>query len=591
MRADAERKVFMGNYNVRQEHPRPDAVREDWINLNGEWEFEIDNALVGMEKNYATRDSFDGKIIVPFCPESKLSGVEHKDFMNAVWYRRDIELPKSWQGKKVLLHIDACDYDTTAFVNGKKVGDHKGGYTPFTFEITSALKEENNYITVYARDDTRSPKQVSGKQSPRLNSYGCMYTRTTGIWQTVWLEAVDAAHIERYEAIADVENTTVILSAETSEKAFGATLKATVYFEGREVGLGETKILDRRSTLAVKLSEKHLWDLGQGNLYDVAFEIVKDGEVKDTLKGYFGLRDVRITREGFYLNGRRVFGRFVLDQGFYPDGIYTAPSDEALIFDIEASMKLGFNGARLHQKVFEPRFLYHADRLGYMVFDETGNWGLDHTDPMSIYHFLPEWIEEVRRDMSHPSVIGWCPFNETWDRDGRRQSNDFINMIFEVTRAIDPTRPIVTNSGSYPCKSDVHDVHDYEQDPEKFREYYSHIGEGLVKCQIFRGQPNRMSYDPTKPVFVSEYGGIRWVEGDGNGWGYGVSVKTREEFLARLEGLTNVLLENKDIFAYCYTQLTDVEQEQNGLLTYERKFKFPPETISAILAKKSVLED
>ena len=314
MRADAERKVFMGNYNVRQEHPRPDAVRADWINLNGEWDFEIDNALVGMEKNYATRDSFDGKIIVPFCPESKLSGVEHKDFMNAVWYRRDIELPKSWQGKKVLLHIDACDYDTTAFVNGKKVGDHKGGYTPFTFEITSALKEENNYITVYARDDTRSPKQVSGKQSPRLNSYGCMYTRTTGIWQTVWLEAVDAAHIERYEAIADVENTTVILSAETSEKAFGATLKATVYFDGREVGLGETKILDRRSTLAVKLSEKHLWDLGQGNLYDVAFEIVKDGEVKDTLKGYFGLRDVRITRDGFYLNGRRVFGRFGDDE-------------------------------------------------------------------------------------------------------------------------------------------------------------------------------------------------------------------------------------------------------------------------------------
>jgi hypothetical protein len=210
---------------------------------------------------------------------------------------------------------------------------------------------------------------------------------------------------------------------------------------------------------------------------------------------------------------------------------------------------------------------------------------------LSIYHFLPEWIEEVKRDMSHPSVIGWCPFNETWDKDGRRQSNDFINMIFEVTRAIDPTRPIVTNSGSYPCKSDVHDVHDYEQDPEKFREYYSHIGEGIVKCQIFRGQKNRIWYDPTKPVFVSEYGGIRWVEGDGNGWGYGVSVKTKEEFLARLEGLTDVLLENKDIFAYCYTQLTDVEQEQNGLLTYERKFKFPPETISAILAKKSVLEE
>ena len=582
----------MENVNLRLEHPRPDAVREDWISLNGEWDFEIDNVKVGYERNYAKRDSLDGKITVPFCPESRLSGVGHTDFMNAVWYRRNIEIPEAWQGKRILLHIGACDYKTQVFVNGMGIGTHRGGYTPFCFDITDQLKNEGNYITVYAEDDTRSPKQVSGKQSPAVKSFGCMYTRTTGIWQTVWLEAVDEAHIERYEAIADVENTTVILSAETSEKALGATLRTTVYFDGREVGACETKILDRRSTLAVKLSEKHLWDLGQGNLYDVVFEIVKDGEVKDTLKGYFGLRDVRLTRGGLYLNGRRVFGRFVLDQGFYPDGIYTAPSDQALIFDIEASMKLGFNGARLHQKVFEPRFLYHADRLGYMVFDETGNWGLDHTDPMSIYHFLPEWIEEVKRDMSHPSVIGWCPFNETWDQEGRRQNNDFINMIYEVTRAIDPTRPIVTNSGSYPCRSDVHDVHDYEQDPEKFREYYSHIGEGIVNCQIKRSQPNRTWYDTRRPVFVSEYGGIKWVIGeDLSAWGYGVSVKSEEEFLTRLKGLTDVLLDNKDIFAYCYTQLTDVEQEQNGLLTYERKFKFPPEIINPIFSRKAAIEE
>jgi hypothetical protein len=227
-----------------------------------------------------------------------------------------------------------------------------------------------------------------------------------------------------------------------------------------------------------------------------------------------------------------------------------------------------------------------------MVWDETGNWGLDTTLDSNIYNFLPEWLEEVERDFSHPSIIGWCPTNETWDRHGRQQSNILLDTVYDVTKAIDKTRPVITSSGSFPTeRTDVHDVHDYEQDPEKFREYYSHIGEGIVKCQIFRGQKNRIWYDPTKPVFVSEYGGIRWVEGDGNGWGYGVSVKTKEEFLARLEGLTDVLLENKDIFAYCYTQLTDVEQEQNGLLTYERKFKFPPETISAILAKKSVLEE
>lgn len=582
----------MANYISRQEHPRPDAVREDWINLNGEWDFEIDNECAGIEGHFENRDSLNCKIIIPFCPESRLSGVENTDFMNAVWYRRDIDIPTEWFGKKILFHIDASDYETTVFVNGKKVGSHKGGYTPFCFDITDVLKDSGNYVTVCAKDDTRSSKQISGKQSPRQGSFGCYYTRTTGIWQTVWLEAVDMCHIDRYEAVCDVENSTVILSAECSDGALGANLRAKVYFDGREVGRGETTILGRESTVTIKLSEKHLWDIGQGNLYDIVFELDRDGEIKDTLKGYFGLRDVRLTKDGFYLNGRRVFGRFVLDQGFYPDGIYTAPSDEALKFDIEASMKLGFNGARLHQKVFEPRFLYHADRLGYMVFDETGNWGLDHTDAMSIYNFLPEWIEEMRRDMSHPSVIGWCPFNETWDQGERHQNNDFINMIYDVTRAIDPTRPVITNSGSYPCRSDVHDVHDYEQDPVKFKEYYSHIQEGLVKCQIFRRHPDRQWYDPSRPVFVSEYGGIKWVVGkDDAAWGYGESVKSEEEFLTRLKGLTDVLLDNGNIFAYCYTQLTDVEQEQNGLLTYDRRFKFSPEAISSILAKRSVVED
>ncbi len=581
----------MENVNLRPEHPRPDLRREDWINLNGEWDFEIDNALVGREKHFEKRDCLDGKIIVPYCPESELSGVKHTDFMNAVWYRRDISVPEAWRGRRVLLHIGACDYDSTVFVNGKKVGSHKGGYTPFCFDITDKLNYENDYVTVYAEDDTRSPGQVKGKQSEKLGSYGCFYTRTTGIWQTVWLEAVDACRIERYEAVSDTANSSVILSVEGSEATLGATVRATVYFDGRKVGEGSTEILDRRSTFTVALSEKHLWDIGQGNLYDVTFEVIKDGQAKDTLYGYFGLRDIRLNRDGFYLNGRRVFGRFVLDQGFYPDGIYTAPSDEALIFDIEISMKLGFNGARLHQKVFEPRFLYHADRLGYMVFDETGNWGLDHTDPMNIYNFLPEWIEEVKRDMSHPSLIGWCPFNETWDRDGTRQNDTFIDIIFDITRAIDPTRPIVTNSGSFPSKSDVHDVHDYEQDPEKFREYYSHVDEGIVKCQLYRMDPTRQKYDPAKPIFVSEYGGIRWVIGGGNGWGYGESVKSEEEFLERLKGLTDVLLDNKDIFAYCYTQLTDVEQEQNGLLTYDRRLKFPAEVINPILTRKSVIEE
>ncbi len=584
----------MSNIIPRPEHPRPDRHRDAWINLNGEWQFEMDNAKVGTYKGFQNRDSLDGKIIVPFSAESVLSGIGHTDFINAVWYRRDIEIPAEWAGKRVILHIDACDYETTVFVNGKKQGNkHIGGYTPFCFDITDSLKEEGNYITVYAEDDLRSWMQISGKQSKVLYSAGCSYTRTTGIWQTVWLEAVESAHTESYKVYANISKPSVALETITSAASVGGTLRVKALYEGREVGEAEAKIISLSTTLNIELSEKHLWEVGNGRLYDLRFELEKDGKT-DILDGYFGLREVALTREkGLQINGKTVFGRFILDQGFYPDGIITAPNDDALIFDIKASMSCGFNGARLHQKVFEPRFLYHADRLGYMVWGETGNWGLDTTYETAIYHILPEWLEEIERDFSHPSLIGWCPTNETWDRNGRQQCNHLLDTIYDVTKVIDKTRPVITSSGSYPTlRTDVHDVHDYEQDPAKFAEYYSHIEEGIVKDQLYRRHDGRQISKTHLPIFVSEYGGIKWVLGeDASAWGYGASVTTEDEFFARLKGLTDVLLDNKDIFAYCYTQLTDVEQEQNGLLTYQRQFKFPSEKYAAIFGKKAAIEE
>lgn len=579
--------------DFRLEHPTPDRYRESWLSLNGVWDFEIDNEQSGIAEGYPSRESLDMKINVPFCPESKLSGIAHTDFMMGVWYKRDFEIPTEWAEKRVLIHFEACDYHARVYVNGKFVGEHKGGYTPFAFDITDKLVDGKNRLTVYAEDDTRNKLYMSGKQSERYESYGCMYTRTTGIWQSVWLEAADAARVVKYRAYPDIENTAVTLAVETTEFALGATLAVKALFDGREVGSVKTKIASRVSTVGISLSEKHLWGVGEGNLYDLIFTVENDGKTLDVLNGYFGLREIRLAKSGMYLNGKRIFGRFVLDQGFYPDGIYTAPSDAALVFDIEASTSLGFNGARLHQKLFESRFLYHADRLGYMVFDETANWGMDHTNPDVIYTFLPEWLETMERDMAHPSLIGWCPFNETWDdgKTGKRQYQPFIDLVYDVTRSVDPSRIIVGNSGSFPGKSDAHDVHDYEQDVEKFKSYYSETKDGIVRDQIYRSYPKRQWYDISLPIFVSEYGGIRWVVNGGDGWGYGKSVEGESEFFSRLEGLTDVLLENEDIFAYCYTQLTDVEQEQNGLLDYHRSFKFPPEKIKKILAKKSALED
>ena len=577
----------------RNEHPRPDRKREDVINLNGEWFFEIDNSMSGKYKKFEERRELDSKIIVPFSPESVLSGVGNTDFMNAVWYTRPIEIPSKWSGKRVILHVDACDYEATVFVNAKKVGTHKGGYTPFAFDITNYLEEKDNYITVYAEDDIHSGKQVSGKQCPKLYSRGCHYTRTTGIWQTVWLEAVPEAYVKSYKAYASISAPSVTLDVITSNLSVGAELKVTATYEGREVGAASATVFSDSTTVTIPLSEKHLWEVGCGRLYDLRFELSKNGTT-DVMDGYFGLREVALTRErGLMINGKTVFGRFVLDQGFYPDGIITAPSDAALIYDIETSMACGFNGARLHQKVFEPRFLYHADRLGYMVWDEMGNWGLDHTRPENIYNILPEWLEELERDFSHPSIIGWCPTNETWDLHGTQQYNPLLDMIYDVTKQIDKTRPTITSSGSYPTeRTDVHDVHDYEQNTEKLKEYYSEIDKGIVRDQLMRMNPKRQISKAHLPIFVSEYGGIKWVaDEDASSWGYGESVKSEDEFFERLEGLTDALLDNKDIFAYCYTQLTDVEQEKNGVMTYDRRLKFSAEKFAAVFGKKAAIEE
>lgn len=583
------------NTNVpRSEHPRPDLMRDEWINLNGKWDFEIDNDKLGIQNKFYERESLNGEITVPFCPESKLSGVEHKDFINAVWYRRNIDIPSEWQGKRVILHIGACDHTTTVYVNGQKVGEHRGGYTSFSFDITEALRESDNYVTVYAEDDIRSGKQIRGKQSDQLNSYGCLYTRTTGIWQTVWLEAVENAYIRSYKAYPNVSDSCVTLHVSTNEAAVGATLKVSASYKGRVMGEVTSKVMSRSTSVTLALAEAHPWEVGRGRLYDLKLELKQDGNV-DTVNGYFGLREVSLTKEkGLQINGKTVFGRFVLDQGFYPDGVITAPSDDALKFDVEASISCGFNGARLHQKVFEPRFLYHADTHGYMVWGEAGNWGLDTTKFENLQNCLPEWIEEVERDFSHPSVIGWCPFNETWDTsDGRRVCNELVTEVYDVTKVLDPTRPTIANSGSFPTgRTDVHDVHDYEQDPTTFRSYYAEIDNGIIRDQLYRRDPERQVYNTDLPVFVSEYGGIKWApDSDEQAWGYGNSVKTEEEFMERLEGLTDVLLENKHIFAFCYTQLTDVEQEQNGVLTYSRKFKFHPAKLTRIFSKKAAIED
>ncbi len=375
----------------------------------------------------------------------------------------------------------------------------------------------------------------------------------------------------------DAASSTLHIRAKV-ENGVGCTLKATTAYEDDDTGSAQAQVNAGWAEMTVQLTKTFLWSVGDGKLYDLQLRLVKDGEVLDSLSSYFGLRSVGFDGMKFLLNGKPVFQRLVLDQGFYPDGIYTAPSDEALRRDIELSMAMGFNGARLHEKVFEARYLYWADRLGYLCWGEMANWGLDHSSIAALNAFEREWLEAVARDYSAPCIIGWCPFNETWDYD-------VLRMVHRITKALDPTRPCIDTSGNYHVETDIHDVHDYEQNPEEFARRY---GPGTEP--IYERFPDRQTYRKGLPVFVSEYGGIRWTK-DEKGWGYGEGPKTEEEFLSRYRGLTQTLLRNPDHFGFCYTQLTDVEQEQNGLYTYDRKAKFDPAVIRAINAQKAAIEE
>lgn len=565
----------------RPEHPQPQMERSAWRSLNGAWQFAFDFGRSGLDRHFERRDALDTTITVPFCPESVLSGVHYTDFIPAVWYARAFTLTPEELSGRVLLHFGAVDYEAHVFVNGEPAGTHRGGYTSFCFDITDLCRAGENRLSVYAEDDNRSGKQPHGKQCESFDSQGCDYTRTTGIWQTVWLEFVPETYIQSVQYYPNITEGTLLVQA----KLCGAgTFMVQASFEGRPCGEASTRAENGFAAVTLPLSELHLWDVGQGNLYDLTLTFGSD-----SVKSYAGMREVRIEGRRVLLNGRPVFQRLVLDQGFYPDGIYTAPDESALVRDIELSLAAGFNGARLHQKVFEPRFLYHCDRLGYLAWGEMANWGLDYSDPAALEAFLGEWLDAVGRDFNHPSIVGWCPFNETWDREGRRQLDSLLAMVYRVTKQLDPTRPCIDTSGNFHVVTDIYDVHDYEQDPASFAAHYEAFRTGGA---FYDAQAARQQYDGKKPMFVSEYGGIKWnPQGDvEKAWGYGDGPATEEAFIERYRGLTEALLSNPNMFGFCYTQLYDVEQETNGLYTYSREPKFDMAVFHAINTQPAACE-
>jgi beta-galactosidase/beta-glucuronidase len=479
------------------------------------------------------------------------------------------------------------DWLAKVWINGRPAGEHRGGYTSFSFEVTHLVNDGDNELVVYAFDDTRSGLQATGKQSHSLLSEGCCYTRTTGIWQTVWLEAVGNTYLRQFTITPDLDNGRIHFQGWVDGPCRDVKLRLRAYHGKDPVG-EETIPAAWRNTLGmVSLSKVTAWEPGKPFLYDLQIDIIRSGSVLDTVRTYFGLRKLTIQGNRFLINNKPIFQRLILDQGFYPDGIYTARDEETLKQDIQLSMEAGFSGARLHQKVFEPRFLYWADRLGYLVWGEYPNWGINLREEEALTRMAEEWFEEVQRDRNHPSIIGWCPLNETGDDEGTSRAQ----RILSTTRKMDPTRPYLDTSGwvHFDPETDIYDAHDYDQNPVTFRERFTDFAE--TGKNPFNNNLNdpRSAYHG-QPYFISEYGGIKLASAgsSGSGWGYGET--DVEDFFERYKGLTDVLLDHPFMFAFCYTQLTDVEQEQNGIYTYERKARFDIKRLAAINRRIAEIE-
>ena len=566
----------------RPEYPRPQFERHDWINLNGEWSYTFDFSKSGLERDLPNSQGFKDKIIVPFCPESKLSGVGYTDFIEAMWYQRKIEIPENWNGKRVILHFGSVDYQSELFLDGKLVGAHFGGTSSFDYDITKYItfgRKHNLVLSVI--DNLRSKQQPAGKQCVATKSSGCFYTRTTGIWQTVWLEAVAKNGLKDCFVLPDLDNSGFVFQPRFYGVERGMKLKVKV-LEGAKVVAQQVMAAADNIPCIVPLENPRTWSPESPFLYDVIYQVIdKQNVVIDEVKGYAGMRKIHIEGNRLYLNNKPIFLRFVLDQGFYPDGIWTAPTDDALKQDIQMAMDAGFNGARLHQKVFEQRFHYWADKLGYLTWGESSSWGITASTTESARNFLTEWNEIVRRDRSFPSIIGWTPFNETIESV---QHHRLITDAYNTTKMIDPTRPVNDASGCFHVITDLYTAHNYEQNPDELRKQLTPGKD----APVFNNNIKQAPYEG-QPYFLAEYGGIKWVTGSAfanNTWGYGAGPKTLEEFYDRLEKLTDVILSIDYMSGYCYTQLTDVEQEQNGVYNYNRTKKFDMDRIKKIFSKQ-----
>ena len=574
-------------------YPRPQLQRENWVSLNGPWDFHIDPES---RITHPGDVGWDRAIRVPFSPETPLSGVGDTGLYETVWYRRTFIPPRLGSGQRLLLHFGAVDYQATVWVNGKLAACHEGGYTPFCADITELLGSDGEQtVIVRADDDPADLSKPRGKQDWKSEPHSIWYFRTTGIWQTVWLEVVPATYLRALRWMPNAERWEIGFDAQLGGmlrhdlqlhlllKIDGKVLADDTYaFNSdeisRRIGVPDPGIDDSRNDL--------LWRPESPRLIDAQLEL-RDlgGAVIDRVTSYTALRSISLLGNRFVLNGKPYQLRLALDQGYWLEGGLTAPDDDALRRDVELAKSMGFNGVRKHQKIEDPRYLYWADRLGLLVGEEMPS--AYQFSKQTVERITREWTAAILRDISHPCVIAWVPFNESWgvpDLPDSPAQRSFVQAMYHLTKTLDPTRPVVGNDGWEAVATDIITIHDYDSDPERIARRYASNAEGvglllrderpghkLLALQGFTYQ--------NQPIMLTEFGGIAFSRDRRHTWGYS-RVSDPQEFARRYYRLMDAVRNLPLLAGFCYTQFADTYQEANGLLYMDRTPKIPLEQIA-----------
>lgn len=567
-------------------YPRPQFARDAWRLLDGRWDFSFSEATAIDDVTWTH------SIDVPYPSESVLSGIGETGYQRVAWYRRNVSIPVGWLGKRVILHFGAVDHRAHVWVNGQLVARHEGGHTPFEADITAVLTEGEQVLVVRAEDDPHDLHKPRGKQDWREEPHSIWYPRTTGIWQSVWIEPVPEARIERARFTPHVPGFSIEIDTFVSPRAVGATLEVTLQLGDSVVAADAFHVTGRRVKRTIHLDDPgiddaraaYLWSPETPNLIDVEFQLVRDGETLDRVRSYTALRSVAAREHKFHLNGRPYFLRLVLDQGYWAESLMSAPGPGGLKRDVELVKAMGFNGVRKHQKIEDPRYLYWADKLGLLVWEELPSAYAFSADSAAL--LTREWLEVLERDYNHPCIVAWVPFNESWgvpDLPHSAAQRNLVRALYYLTKSVDPTRPVVGNDGWEHVVSDMVTMHDYTSDANVVAERYRTLESVRDAQRRFRPGGRSLLTDEMQlgdqPNILSEFGGIRYSPEDKpSGWGYD-EVESAEALLARYRALIEAA-SGSGLAGYCYTQFTDTFQEQNGLLSMDRQPKVPLESLA-----------